>query len=375
VGKSESWESDSSEKPAPGFRMSYIQSVKIIIDQIAGGILIPKWILHNYPRFLPGYTMFKELGYAMDEFPIHTEGLLEDERQRAKQNEGTTRSNIMSQMLEASEAAQNEDSKVKDGRKSKALSDEEIIGNLFVFTAAGFDSTANTVAYTLVLLARHEEWQQWVLEEVDQIVPRDATADFDYAAMFPKVTRLLAFMFETLRLFVPLIHLSKQNPKTETITTSKGTYVLPANCTLYINCVALHLDPDVWRNLNLQEGETARDDDEHLFRPTRWLNPPGSAQTLYQPPKGAYLPWSASQRVCPGQKMAQVEFVAIFLTLLKDYQVEAAMVDGESKEASVENLEKRMQDSISLLTLQMRDVYDITETDPAGLKLRFSKRN
>ena len=38
----------------------------------------------------------------------------------------------------------------------------------------------------------------------------------------------------------------------QAITVSHGTYHIPANTTFYINNVALHLDPEVWRDLNLK---------------------------------------------------------------------------------------------------------------------------
>lgn len=49
-----------------------------------------------------------------------------------------TRNNIMSQLLHASEQSENSAS---DKNSQKALSDEEMMGNLFVFTGAGFDTT------------------------------------------------------------------------------------------------------------------------------------------------------------------------------------------------------------------------------------------
>ena len=34
----------------------------------------------------------------------------------------------------------------KEGKGTAGLTEDEIMGNLFVFTAAGFDTTANTMA-------------------------------------------------------------------------------------------------------------------------------------------------------------------------------------------------------------------------------------
>ncbi|KAK0940387.1 hypothetical protein LTR91_027204, partial [Friedmanniomyces endolithicus] len=81
-----------------------------------------------------------------------------------------------------------------------------MLGNLFVFGAAGFDTTANTLSYALVLLARYPAWQAWLVEEVDRIFPAQPTSEqqLEYSAVFPQATRTLAFMYETLRLYTPL---------------------------------------------------------------------------------------------------------------------------------------------------------------------------
>jgi cytochrome P450 len=112
-------------------------------------------------------------------------------------------------------------------------------------------------------------------------------------------------MFEILRLFAPVIHLSRTTPTAQTIMTSHGEYWIPARTNVYVNTISLGLDPEAYRNMNvnLAEGEEESEDDEMRFRPSRWVNPPGSEQKLYQPPKGSFMPWSSGPRVCPGQKV------------------------------------------------------------------------
>lgn len=373
MGTSVEWRDNANEKPSPGFKMTYIEAVKCVIDNVAGPIILPQWFLSNYPSFMPGYKTLKALSYAIMEFPIHTRNLLDQERLRTVAAHGEARSNIMSQMLHASEQVD------VDKKGIKALSEDEMLGNLFLFTAAGFDTTANTLAYALVLLSRYPEWQEWLFEEIDNIVPSDSTVDLDYATLFPNAVRVLAFMLEVLRLFPAVIHITKMTKTPQRIQTSRGSFYLPANTTIYVNNVVLHLDPAVWQNLNLAENEKRSETDELAFRPTRWINPPTETSQLFKPPKGAYVPWSAGPRVCPGQKMAQVEFTAIFLKLFQNHRIDAVALKTASgkleTKAQVESrLDARMSDSISVLTLQMNGVYDVEESQDTGLKLRLSKR-
>jgi cytochrome P450 len=191
-------------------------------------------------------------------------------------------------------------------------------------------------------------------------------------------------MLETLRLYTPLVHIARQVHGPQSITTAAGaTYQFPPQTTVYINLIALHLDPRVWRNLNLQPGESPSDRDELEFRPSRWLNPVGADAPLFQPPRGTYMPWSAGPRVCPGLKMAQVEFTSILLTLFRRHFIEAVPLtrEGGRVESAAEiatRLDEKIRDSMSIMTLQMKDVYDVTDADGdrgKGVKLRIRKRN
>jgi hypothetical protein len=70
--------------------------------------------------------------------------------------------------------------------------------------------------------------------------------------------------------------------------------------------------------------------------------------------------------------MAQVEFTAVMLTLLRNHRVDAVALEGESRADVDRRLDGIMKESFPILTLQMKGVYDVT--GDKGLKLRLSKR-
>lgn len=79
--------------------------------------------------------------------------------------------------------------------------------------------------------------------------------------------------------------------------------------------------------------------------------------------------------------MAQVEFTAIFMTLFRRHRIEAVplTINGraESRSEVDARLDASMKDSISILTLQMQNVYDVTDDevdDGKGLRVRLTKR-
>ena len=384
------------EKLKPGMHLTYIDAVKIINENTAGPTVLPTPILLNWPTWLPGSKWMRDAGHAKIEFPQHTRDALSREK-RHEAETGYARNNVMSALLSASDRNEGEgeiDTEMgSKRRKGPALSEEELVGNLYIFTAAGFDTTANTLSYALVLLARNPTWQDWLHEELDALLPADKTSSFDYTSIFPHAHRILALMLETLRFFPAVWHIAKMTRSPQTVATSSGdTFTIPAQTTVYVNSIMLHTDPSVWRNLNMTPLERAatRDDedglkgDEHAFRPSRWLNPEGSATPIYQPAKGTYLPWSSGPRVCPGQKMAQVEFVGVIATLFARHRMEAVRrdvpvkgVEGvmlpESDQALRDRLDELMSGSVPKLTLEM-DVYNVKEGEERGLGMRWVER-
>lgn len=72
--------------------------------------------------------------------------------------------------------------------------------------------------------------------------------------------------------------------------------------------------------------------------------------------------------------MAQVEFIAVFATLLRHHRIDVVPLNGEARIETDARLDARMRNSISILTLQMENVYDIPRGSDKGLMLRLSKR-
>ncbi|KGO39614.1 Cytochrome P450 [Penicillium expansum] len=369
MGAKVPWRSQDGEKPMPGFKTTYIEASKVVMGAVAGPIVIPTNILLNWPSWLPGYQWLKQLGISKREFSMHTKSLLDKERHRTfKKKAALGRGNIMSQLLQAS---------AEQGNTDDSLSEEELNGNLFLFTAAGFETTANTISYAIMLLIRYPKWQEWLFEEVDSLIPTDASETLQYTSILRRVTRIMAVMLETLRLYSPIIRILRTNDAPQALKTSKGVIHLPANSTVTINIIALHLDPEVWPDINrCSDPSWVADDqrlsDESTFRPSRWINPDTSPRRLYQPPKGYFLAWSHGPRVCPGQKMAQVEFVAVMLKLLQHHRIDAVPLAGEQREDVERMLDTVMSGCIPKMTLVMEGIYDAGKT--GGVPVRLTRR-
>ena len=77
-------------------------------------------------------------------------------------------------------------------KQAQGLLVDEIFGNIFVINFAGHDTTANTLAFGMYLLAIAPDVQQWVGEEVERVI--DGRDDWDYGRLFPHLLRCRAIL-------------------------------------------------------------------------------------------------------------------------------------------------------------------------------------
>lgn len=90
-------------------------------------------------------------------------------------------------------------SMVKGGKQgtSSALSEKEVVGNIFVFVLAGHETTATTLQTALILLAENPELQQEIQDEINIIWASEKEAeDLDYSD-YPKMRTILTLMVRT----------------------------------------------------------------------------------------------------------------------------------------------------------------------------------
>ena len=143
----------------------------------------------------------------------------------------------------------------------------------------------------------------------------------------------------------------------QTITADGRTFYFPGDTKVIVNFQAIHMQESIWGS------------DAAEFRPSRWINAPLSASepaTLKKMPRGTFLPWSSGPRVCPGAKMAQVEFTAVMYEIFQRCKVHPIARAGESKDQARERLLAEMKDSAPRISLQMNH--------PEEVQLQWTRR-
>ncbi|KAL8796096.1 MAG: hypothetical protein Q9195_001428 [Heterodermia aff. obscurata] len=329
-----------SQKPSDGHEMTYRDSLAICLNNIITFAIVPKKFLTL--RWLP--SRLRTLGQAVKEFQCYMDELLANERKSHRTTPGSK--NLVSAMLEASEESQL--SAGKDTVSKLSLADNEIFGNIFAYSLAGHETTANTVAAALVLLAAKPEYQQWMAEEIDNVCSTSSNPEtWAYDTTFPKLQRCLAVMYETLRLYGSVVFIPKAtNPDSVQSLPYRGvSYTIPPSTFVTINVQALQTDQRTWGP------------DSLAWRPDRWFQTSDADAVSLTPPKpGTFVPWADGPRNCPGQKFAQVEFVAVMAALFVRFRVKPVLQQGQTEGDGRSLLQSMVDGSrISAITLQMQE--------------------
>lgn len=155
---------------------------------------------------------------------------------------------------------------------------------------------------------------------------------------------------ETLRLFSPVIAIPKYTKDRSQLLNINGhSHTIPPDTLVLPNVCAMHTDPRYW-------GE-----DSLIWRPSRWLTnepcdtqPGGQRESLIEPRKGTYFPWSAGARVCVGRKFSQVEFVASLAVLMQHHRVQPVLQKEETPKDSRERILRVIEDSHLRMLLQIK---------------------
>nr|QLI62193.1 cytochrome P450 44 [Streltzoviella insularis] len=180
--------------------------------------------------------------------------------------------------------------------EKNAFTDREIREEVDTMIAAGHDTSATILMYTLILLGSHPEVQDKAFKEIQEVVETDR--DFEKQDL-SKMMYLEAVLKESLRIhsIAPIVARQvEREVKLKNYTLHPGS-----SCFLAIHGVHRH---KMW-------GE-----DAEVFRPERWLNP----ASLPENPN-AFSGFSFGRRMCIGRIYAMMSMKATLAHLLRHYRI------------------------------------------------------
>ncbi|KAL5512726.1 hypothetical protein ACEPAG_2992 [Sanghuangporus baumii] len=348
-------------------------SIQSMIFEVASSILersqLPKW------SYSLGWKKLHQIDEAYKTFEAFMhERIAEREEQLKKTRsiEGANDEDIAESIKDVFGRLVN--ARLSDGKLS--LSDEEIIGNCFIFTFAGHETTANTLSAALALLALNPDKQDWVYNSITSAIG-DRIPTFDD---FDALTCVLACFYEALRMYPAAFMLSRVAAKDlalsiptrdtperiEQVFVKKGTPI-------YLDLVGMLYDSQTFP-------------DPETFKPERWVSSEdprkGSQPTPTPTPSPTtrdssslepsssfthssssasslegFIGFSIGPRSCLGHKFAKVEGVAFLSLLLRDWKVEPALsLNADGRRETRQQWEERVLNPTLRMTLGLGNV-------------------
>jgi hypothetical protein len=96
--------------------------------------------------------------------------------------------------------------------------------------------------------------------------------------------------------------------------------------------------------------------DELVFRSSRSIRPLSFGTALLKFAKKPFVQWAAGSRACAGHKRAEIEFVAVVVTLLRSCKLEKLPSSSEHPRDVLDQLDRRLDDGIWETVLQVEGV-------------------
>ncbi|XP_076664024.1 cytochrome P450 6B5 [Andrena cerasifolii] len=180
------------------------------------------------------------------------------------------------------------------------LDENSIAAQAFVFFAAGYETSSNTIAFCLHELALNAEIQEKTRRDIhDAIENRNGKLTYDAVQDMKYLDMIIA---ETLRKYPPASLLSRRCEYQYQI---PGTKVeLPTGMRVIIPIYGLHHDPDYYPN-------------PATFDPERFTDESKRTRHPY-----TYLPFGEGPRNCIGMRFALLQIKMGIISFLRNHQVE-----------------------------------------------------
>ncbi|XP_057678894.1 cytochrome P450 2K1-like isoform X1 [Corythoichthys intestinalis] len=183
----------------------------------------------------------------------------------------------------------------ESGVTNSHFHDENLMWTVQNLFAAGTDTTAATLRWSLLFMAKYPDIQEKVREELSRVIG-ERQVQVEDRKNLPFTD---AVIHETQRLanIAPMAipHRTSQD------VTFRG-YFIEKYTTIYVLLTSVLYDESVWEK-------------PHSFHPDHFLDKDGKFVK-----NDAFMPFSAGRRVCLGESLARMELFIFFVTLLQHFR-------------------------------------------------------
>jgi cytochrome P450 len=184
---------------------------------------------------------------------------------------------------------------------SDRLSDTEVVNQVLLFLIAGRETTAMTLACTLLQLALEPRWQTILREEITDQQHGEAPSAED----IPQLVWTDRFLRESMRLF-PSAHGMNRSTRADEIV---GRYHVPEGSWLEVSVWGIHHSAAVWHQ-------------PEVFDPRRFDVPAGQFAGGH---RYAWMPFGAGPHACIGMQIAMLEIPIVIAAVLQAFVLETPL--------------------------------------------------
>jgi cytochrome P450 len=231
------------------------------------------------PDCIPRLARWK-LRPALKLFDGAVDTIIETRRRHIETDPASVPRDLLTLLLEA-----------QDPETGAGMSEPEVRSNILTFIAAGHETTANAIAWSLFLLSQSPDWYARVKAEARQSV------DGPIASLTERLPLTRAVIDEAVRLYPPLPAISRAAVAPDQLCGE----TIKAGAMVVIAPYVLHRHRLLW----------AKPD---IFDPRRFL---GDARAAI--PKYAYLPFGVGPRICIGSPFALQEATIAVATIARRF--------------------------------------------------------
>jgi cytochrome P450 len=211
--------------------------------------------------------------------------IIETRRRHLREDPAKVPRDLLTLLLEA-----------EDPETGKGMSEAEVRANIITFIAAGHETTANAITWSLFLLSQSPEWRERVTAEARQELAGPAVG------LIQRLVETRAVVDEAIRLYPPLPAISRAALGPDELA---GHKIKPGSMVVIAPYV-VHRHRALWQQPD-------------IFDPSRFL---GHARDAI--PRFAYLPFGAGPRICIGAAFALQEATLVVAAILRSFDLELA---------------------------------------------------
>ncbi len=181
----------------------------------------------------------------------------------------------------------------KDADTGEGMSDRQLRDEAMTIYAAGHETSANALSWSLYLLAQHPDILKRLREEIAQVLG-DRSPSFEDLRNLQYTKQVIE---ESMRLYPPAWTVGREALVEDEI----AGQAIPKKAILFMSIYALHRHPDLWENPD-------------QFDPDRFAPDLAKERSRWH-----YLPFGAGPRMCIGNNFAMMEMQILLAMLVRQF--------------------------------------------------------